>query len=403
MDQTQVLQAQCAAMFGFPTAMYRAPGRVNLIGEHTDYNQGFVLPAAIDLSCWAAASRRDDGKLVIYSSNFDESVESDLAGHRLQPCGRWSDYPIGVAWALQQSGYSLAGANLYIRGDIPLGAGLGSSAAIEVCVGYALLDLSGYPVDRAQLALLCQRAENEFVGARCGIMDQFISCHGQTGHAVLLDCRSLDYRPVPLPNQIQLVICNTMVKHQLSASEYNTRRTECEEGVRRLAEGLPHIRSLRDVTLQQLEHHRDRLTETIYRRCRHVVTENDRVHKLASALQNGEMSALRQLMSESHGSLRDDYQVSCAELDLMVDIADRQKGVWGARMTGGGFGGCTINLVNAADSMEFQRRIAAAYRSATNLTPDVYRCTASQGAGRVDATTVRSMMESQDGSVQRHD
>ena len=384
MDQGHVLQADFVAMFGPLTAAYRAPGRVNLIGEHTDYNDGFVLPAAIELSCWAGASVRDDSKLIIHSGNFDESVQSDLDDPDLQPSGKWWDYPVGVAWALRQAGYRLRGANLYIRGDVPIGAGLSSSAAIEVCVGYALLELSGHPVDRVRLARACQRAENEFVGMRCGIMDQFVSCHGAAGHAVLLDCRSLDYRLVPVPDQMQLVICNTMVKHKLAASEYNTRRAECEEGVRRLAQVLPHVRALRDVSRPQLERHRGLLTQTIYKRCLHVVTENERVHKLAAALQDGETSILSQLMLDSHRSLRDDYEVSCAELDLMVDLARRQKGVFGARMTGGGFGGSTINLVNAADSDEFRRRVAAAYHSATGLNPDIYVCRPAQGAGVVD-------------------
>ncbi len=390
-------------MFGSAGTLYRAPGRVNLIGEHTDYNSGFVLPAAIDLACWAAAAVRDDGKLRIYSVNFDESVECDLGGQHLEPSGKWSDYPVGVAWALQQAGHRLRGANLYIRGDVPLGAGLSSSAAIEVCVGYALLDLSGHTVDRMRLALSCQRAENEFVGARCGIMDQFISCHGQAGHAALLDCRSLDYRLVPLPDQMHLVVCNTMVKHNLAASEYNTRRSQCEEGVRRLAEVLPHVKSLRDVTLPELEQHRDWLPDTIYKRCRHVVTENDRVHKLAVALQNGQTGELSQLMADSHRSMRDDYQISCAELDLMVDFASQQKGVFGARMTGGGFGGCTINLVNAADSLEFQRRVAAAYRSATGLNPDIYVRKASDGAGPVGLPADSSVVQAGHRSEQRHD
>jgi galactokinase len=401
MDKAQVL-ANFTAMFGTAAALYRAPGRVNLIGEHTDYNGGFVLPAAIDLACWAAVAPRDDTNLRIYSAHFDESVECDLGDAHLQPSGKWSDYPVGVAWALQHAGHRLRGANLYIRGDVPLGAGLSSSAAIEVCVGYALLDLSGHVVDRTRLALSCQKAENEFVGARCGIMDQFISCHGQARHAVLLDCRSLDYHLVPLPDEIQLVVCNTMVKHSLAASEYNTRRSQCEEGVRRLTEVLPHISSLRDVTLPELEQHRGRLPDTIYKRCRHVVTENDRVRKLASALHDGRVGELNPLMADSHRSMRDDYQISCPELDLMVDLACQQKGVFGARMTGGGFGGCTINLVNAADSLEFQRRVAAEYRSATGLNPDIYVCKASLGAGPADAQAENDMIQSPHRSAQGH-
>jgi galactokinase len=403
MDALHSLEASFTARFGPLAAVYRAPGRVNLIGEHTDYNQGFVLPAAIDLSCWAAASRRDDDRLVLYSANFGEPVDFDLYDANPRKSGKWWDYPLGVAWALRQSGYHLRGANLYVQGDVPVGAGLSSSAAIEVCVGYALLDLSGHAIDRTRLALLCQRAENEFVGARCGIMDQFISCHGQAGHAVLLDCRSLGYRLVQLPSRIQLVICNTMVKHELGASQYNTRRAQCEEGVRRLAEVLPHIGSLRDVTLRELEQHRERLSETIYRRCRHVVTENDRVHAFAAALQDADTRALSRLMADSHRSLRDDYEVSCAELDLMVDLACRQQGVIGARMTGAGFGGSTINLVNAANSAEFQRRMAAAYHAATGLTPDIYVCRAAPGAGPVQLPAGTSAVPADQGPAARHD
>jgi galactokinase len=396
MDEARVLHASFTTMFGPPAAMYWAPGRVNLIGEHTDYNQGFVLPAAIDLGCWVAGSPRDDNKLIVYSDNFAESAESELGNEHARRAGKWWDYPLGVAWALQQSGYRLRGTDLYIRGNVPIGAGLSSSAAIEVCVGYALLDLSGHAIDRTRLALSCQRAENEFVGMRCGIMDQFVSCHGQAGRAVLLDCRSLDYGLVPIPGAMHIVVCNTMVKHKLASSEYNTRRTECEEGVRRLAEVLPHVGALRDVTFPQLEQHRSRLTETIYKRCRHVVTENDRVHKLAYALQNGDTGAIGELMADSHRSLRDDYQVSCAELDLMVDLAGKQKGVFGARMTGGGFGGSTVNLVNAADAPDFQRHMAMAYRSATGLNPDIYVCEASQGAGPVDPGADASVSRSPD-------
>jgi len=341
-----------------------------------------VLPAAIDLACWVAAARRDDKKIRIYSANFQESVESNLSSEPSQRSGKWWDYPIGVAWALQEAGHRLQGANLYISGDVPLGAGLSASAAIEVSVGYTLLDLSGCAIDRTRLALACQRAENEFVGMRCGIMDQFISCHGQAGHALLLDCRSLEHRAARLPDGVRLVVCNTMVRHNLAASEYNTRRRQCEEGVSRLAEVLPGIRSLRDVALPELERHRNRLSETVYRRCRHVISENDRVHRFALALERGDTSSLKQLMADSHRSLRDDYEVSCAELDLMVDIASQQKGLLGARMTGGGFGGCTINLVEAAHARNFQSGVAAAYRAATRKDPDIYLCEAADGAGR---------------------
>jgi galactokinase len=383
MDTIGGLHEQFQKLFGGASAACRAPGRVNLIGEHTDYNDGFVLPACIGFSCWVAIGKRDDDKLIIHSANFNETIEVRIDKTQLRPSRHWSDYPLGVAWALQDSGYVLRGANIYIRGNIPLGAGLSSSAALEVSVGYAILEQLEQKIDRVQLALLCQRAENEFVGARCGIMDQFVCCHGRAGNALLLDCRSLEYQFVPVPDTAQLAICNTMVKHDLGVGEYNVRRAECEEGVRRLTAALPGIRALRDVTLQELEESRNLLTETIYKRCRHVVTENDRVLKATSALREGQIHIFGELMADSHKSLRDDYAVSCPELDLMVDIATKQPGVYGARMTGGGFGGCAISLVSRSDTAEFKRHVAAAYYSATGRHPDIYICDASQGAERV--------------------
>src|SRR6266852_7683774 len=246
MNKTDGLLKSFQSRFGCAPCVYRAPGRVNLIGEHTDYNEEYVLPAAIGFYCWVGIARRDDGKLIVYSENFGETQEADLGALGERPRGNWADYPLGVAWALQEAGYRLRGANLYIVGDVPLGAGLSSSAAIEVATGYALLSNSDHAIDRTRLAKICQRAENEFVGARVGIMDQFVSCQGQAGHALLLDCRSLEYRALRLPARMHLVICNTMVKHKLQGSEYNDRRSECEEAVRRLAKILPSIRSLRD-------------------------------------------------------------------------------------------------------------------------------------------------------------
>jgi len=263
-----------------------------------------------------------------------------------------------------------------------------------VSTGLALLDNAGQQADSTRLALLCQRAENEYVGARCGIMDQFVSCHGRAGHGLLLDCRSLDFRLPPIPSGVNLVICNTMVKHEHSSGEYNKRRAECEEGVHLLKKALPGIRALRDVTLAQLEQNRERLPEIVYKRCRHVISENERVHLAASTFQNGGIQALSKLMAQSHQSLRDDYEVSCAELDLMVDLASRQKGVFGSRMTGGGFGGCTINMVSAECTAEFQRCVAAGYHSATGRRPDIYVCQASQGAEVIGSPDTRPAIDS---------
>ena len=379
------LQTRFRERFGGSASLYRAPGRVNLIGEHTDYNQGFVMPVAIDLSCWVAIGQREDRKLVIYSEDVADTAEADLDSAEVRPTRTWSDYPIGVAMLLQQAGHRLPGANLYIRGEVPLGSGLSSSAALEVSVGYALLQSSGHDIDLVQLALLCQRAENEFVGARCGIMDQFTACKAQAGHALMLDCRSLEYRPLRLPEDVSLVICNTMVKHALASNEYNLRRSECEEAVRRLAEVLPDVCALRDVTASELEDHRGRLTPVLYRRARHIVTENDRVKSAAAALETGNAGAFGAFMRESHRSLRDDYQVSCAELDVMVEIASCQPGVYGARMTGGGFGGCTINLVAREFSAGFKKQVAQAYRSATGHEPSVYLCQPSQGVEALES------------------
>ena len=325
--------------------IFRAPGRVNLIGEHTDYNDGFVMPAAIDFNTWVAVAPREDRKLVAYSENVAEGVEFDLDASSPRPRHHWSDYVFGVAVMLEQAGHRLCGADLLICGNVPIGAGLSSSASIEVATGYALLNNSSLPVDPVALAKTCQKAENDFVGMRCGIMDQFISCCGHARRALMLDCRSLDYRLLPLPPDVSLVICNTMVKHELASGEYNKRRAECEAGVSRLARDLPHVRALRDVTLADLARYSRDLPELIYRRCRHVVSENARVMEAVGALESGDVAVFGRLMAESHRSLRDDYEVSCTELDLMVELAGQAKGVLGARMTGGGFGGCTINLV----------------------------------------------------------
>jgi galactokinase len=386
MNKAHELLTSFKSRFGTGASVYRAPGRVNLIGEHTDYNEGYVLPAAIGFSCCVGIAARDDRKLILYSENYGEAHEADLDELGTRRSGHWADYPLGVAWALREAGYRLRGANIYIAGDVPLGAGLSSSAAIEVSTGYALLSVANHAIDRTKLALLCQRAENEYVGMRCGIMDQFVSCQGRAGHALMLDCRSLDYRALKLPPRVRLVICNTMVKHKLQAGEYNVRRAECEDAVRKLSAALPTIRSLRDVNLEQLVEHRSLLSDALYRRCRHVISENQRVRDVADLFERGKTEGLRELMAASHESMRDDYEISCRELDAMVEIAGRQQGVYGARMTGGGFGGCTINFVDVEHATEFQRRVSAEYESAIGLRPDIYICEASQGAELVEAT-----------------
>ncbi|HMG72506.1 MAG TPA: galactokinase [Pyrinomonadaceae bacterium] len=371
------------SLYGGQPRIYRAPGRVNLIGEHTDYNEGFVMPAAIDFFTLVAIDTRDDRRIVIRSENFSERAELDLDQTPSRGRGHWSDYPFGVAVKLEAAGQHLRGANMLVRGEVPIGSGLSSSAAIEVATGFALLDIAGTRIDRLELAKVCRQAENEFVGMRCGLMDQFISCFGQTGHALMLDCRSLDYRLLPLPDNMKLVVCNTMVKHELAASEYNARRAECEEGVRLLARELPEVRFLRDVTIGNLEQLGNELPAVVGKRSRHVVSENARVVEAAAALEREDLKTFGELMGESHRSLRDDYEVSCGELDVMVDIANQAEGVFGARMTGGGFGGCTINLVRSESIESFKGVVAKDYAQATGREPEIYVCSSAQGAERV--------------------
>ena len=372
-----------AQTFGGSARFFRAPGRVNVIGEHTDYNLGFVMPAAIGLYCSVGIAPRSDRELHIYSSQFDQKAVVDLDSPSLAPRSDWTDYVVGTAVALEKSGYKLRGANLVVSSDVPLGSGLSSSAAIEVSTGFALLSISDRAIDRKQLALACQRAENEFVGARCGIMDQFISAHGLAGHALMLDCRTLEAVALPLPDKVQLLVCNTGVKHSHAAGEYNARRQQCEEGVRLLSSEIAGIQSLRDLDSAQLHLHKNVLPGLIYSRCHHVVTENERVQRMARALEKADLPAVGTLMADSHRSLRDDYQVSCPELDIMVEIAAGLPGVIGARMTGGGFGGCTVNLVDAQAAESVRRSLVEQYEARTRIRSETYVLTATDGVSEV--------------------
>jgi len=381
--KSSCLKQKFAEVFGGEAEVYRAPGRVNLIGEHTDYNDGFVMPAAIDRYTSVAIRSRADQKLRLHSTNLSATEEFDLGEVDPIPSGGWLDYPRGVATVLKASGYQIRGADVLILGGVPIGAGLSSSAALEVSIAYALLDQSAVEIDLTELAKLCQRAENDFVGMRCGLMDQFAACNGVAGSALALDYRSLDYELVEIPSNIALVICNTMVKHELASSEYNSRRADCEDGVRVLSRRDPAIVALRDVTMDMLDQRRSELPERVFWHCRHVVTENERVQKGITALKAGNIEAFGSLMYESHRSLRDDYEVSSPELNLMVQIASMQRGVVGARMTGGGFGGCTVNLVEREASELFIQAIAKEYGSRTGLAPEIYACAAVGGVERV--------------------
>src|SRR5579872_881098 len=370
--------------FGSQPRIFRAPGRVNLIGEHTDYNDGFVMPAAVGFSTYVAIGGSADRKLVVRSEEFPGDFEFDLDRLPENRVGAWCDYVLGVASVLRQTGHELIGANLLVHGEVPIGAGLSSSAALEVSSALALLSLTKADVPRPELAKLCRAAENNFVGAKVGIMDQFVSCMGKAGHAFFLDCRSLDFRLVPIPAGLQLVVCNTMVKHDLATGAYNTRREECEAGVRTFAQWDPAIRALRDVSVDMLDQHANDLPATIWKRCSHVVRENQRTIDAARALTAGDLARVGNLMRESHNSLRDLYEVSCRELDVMVEAAEGLPGFCGGRMTGGGFGGCTINLVRQENAEDFAKRIAERYREATGIRPHVYLCSAEDGAGELN-------------------
>jgi galactokinase len=361
--------------------MYRAPGRVNLIGEHTDYNDGLVLPIALDRSTWVEATPRVDRRVTAHSREQDGAADIDLDRPPAGRSGSWTDYVSGVAVVLDRT-LRLTGADLEIHSDVPIGAGLSSSAALEVACGVALLDVSGAGLDRTALARACQQAEHEFAGTRCGLMDQFTACHGRAGHALLLDMRSLVVEAVPLPSTLRIVICNTMVRHHLASAAYNKRRADCETAVRLLASRRPGIRALRDVTMTDVDAAAADLGDRVYRRCRHVIGENDRVLQAAEALRAGDGARFGRLMAMSHESLRDDFEVSCPELNAMVEIASALDGVYGARMTGGGFGGCAIALVETNAVDDVVRRVPPNFESLTGLRPDVWATSAGESAGK---------------------
>jgi galactokinase len=380
MIEPSTIREEFRELFGCAPRVFRAPGRVNLIGEHTDYNDGFVMPAAIDFSTLIAAAARPDRGLVVRSEAYPDRIEVDLDHLPSLPRKHWSDYVLGVAHLLELSGLKLSGANLLVRSDLPIGGGLSSSAAIEIATALALLGVSELQLDRLAMARIGQRAEAEAAGARVGIMDQFVSCFGVRGHALALDCRSLEFEAVPIPADVALVICNTMVRHALSGGEYNQRRADCEAGVQAMQAVGPEIAALRDVTMPELEENRELVSERVYRRCRHVITENARVGKAAEALQRGDLSAFGQLMAKSHHSLRNDYEVSCPELDIMVEAAQRIDGCLGSRMTGGGFGGCTVNIVLAGAVDSFREQMRREYSQATGRIPEIYVSAAAEHA-----------------------
>jgi galactokinase len=357
-----------------PTFVVRAPGRVNLIGEHTDYNDGFVLPMAIDRAVWVALRPRGDRRVVGHSFDFHQTVEFSVEGVRDKGTG-WGEYLKGVAWALQEAGYTLQGWEGVVAGDVPIGAGLSSSAALEMATARVFAVTSGLPWDPTVMAKIGQRAENDWVGVNCGIMDQMISAAGVAGHALLIDCRSLETQPVPLPPGAAVVVLDTASRRGLVDSAYNERRAQCEAAARFF--GVP---ALRDVSVAQFQAQADQLDDVIRRRARHVVTENGRTLQATEAMRQGDAAGMGQLMNASHASLRDDFEVSSDELNTMVACACQQEACYGARMTGAGFGGCAVALVRAEAAHAFADTVAASYRATTGIAPNVYICTATNGA-----------------------
>jgi galactokinase len=384
MIEPRTLASAFQDRYGTTPRIFRAPGRVNLIGEHTDYNDGFVLPMAIDRETLVAVSPRRDRILRVWSLNLDNSQDLDL--EKLGPGrrGGWVDYVEGIASALIGRGMKLPGADIALTSDVGIGSGLSSSAALEIALGTALVAISGSSLDRLSLALAGQTAEHVHVGIQCGIMDQYTSVHALKDHAILLDCRSLESKQIPLGlGEYQVVVCDSHVRHRLASSEYNQRRQDCQLGVQLLRAVLPGIRALRDVASDQLEAHRSLLPQTVYRRCRHVIGENHRTLRAADALSAGDVSTMGELMSASHRSLKDDYMVSCRELDILVESAGAQPGVLGSRMTGGGFGGCTVNLVQKSRLHFFHEAVAREYQSKTGIVPEIFAASASAGAGEI--------------------
>jgi len=364
-----------------PRSIVRAPGRVNLIGEHTDYNDGFVLPLAIDRAIWIALRPRDDRRVVVQSVDFDQAREFSLdeltgEGGRLRNEGAgWIEYVKAVAWSLQDAGHELTGWEGVLQGDVPLGAGLSSSAALEIATARAFAAVAQLEWDPAGMARLGQRAENEWIGVNCGIMDQLISAAGRSGHALLVDCRSLKTRPVPFPPGVAVVILDTATRRGLVDSAYNERRAQCES-----AAAYFGMAALRDVDLELFERLSGDLEEPARSRALHVITENSRTLQAVEAMERGELCALGVLMCKSHASLRDDYEVSSEALDAMVESAMAHKACYGARMTGAGFGGCAVAVVDAEAADDFVQTVAADYQNKTGHTPAVYVCQASNGA-----------------------
>jgi galactokinase len=365
--------------FGQQGKLFEAPARVNLIGEHTDYTGGFVMPMAIDFHTSAVISPREDDRMLFYSENYKaEAVfeKEDLERGRRE---HWSDYPAGVAWSLRKEGVEFGGFNMTLVGDVPLGAGLSSSASVEVATAMAIQALAGVSLPLEKVATLCRRAENEYVGAKSGIMDQFVVAGAVAHRAIMLDCRSLEFDLLPLPDDTRVVIANSMVKHAVATGEYGSRRDEVEAGQAVLRKELGR-ELLRDASVADLEACREKMSPESFARCKHIITENARVLEAREALLAGDMKRFGELMVKAHASFRDDFAASCSEVDTLVEIALRQPGCIGARITGGGFGGCTVNVVSVTEAEAFVVAVRREYAQATTIEADCFICEPTDGA-----------------------
>ena len=372
------------ALFSKEPLLVRSPGRVNLIGEHTDYNDGFVLPAAIDKEVICALSGNESDICHFHAYDLDESFEISVGQLEKSEPG-WPNYLMGVVDQLQKAGHKISGFNCVIGGNIPIGAGLSSSAAIECAMMYGLDRLFNLKIDKLDMVKMAQKAENEFVGVNCGIMDQFASMFGKYDEVIKLDCRSLEYQYYHFDmSDFILVLCDTKVKHSLASSEYNTRRRECEKGVKFLQQRHPEVKSLRDATLDMFERHQEEMDPVILKRCRYVVEENIRVEKACEDIFKGDFRKFGEKMYQSHYGLRDDYEVSCKELDFLVEQTENDDKVLGARMMGGGFGGCTLNLIEKEYLDNFIRKMTTAYKDGLNMDLEVYVASIAGGSSIIE-------------------
>lgn len=371
--------------FSTPELTIFSPGRMNFIGEHTDYNLGFVLPASIDKGIAVAVAASKDGKTSIYSVDKDELLEVDIT-QPLKGSGiGWANYVLGVVDQLQKAGAQLSNFNCVFGGNIPIGSGLSSSAALENGIGFALNELFGLGLDRMKLLHLSQLAEHEFVGVKCGIMDQFSSMMGKKDQAMKLDCRSLDYGFYPVDfGDYQIVLLNSNVEHNLASSEYNVRRSQCEEGIEVMQRKFPAIKSLRDVEMHMLNTCNDELTEVVYRRCKYIIEENQRVNDFVAALEQKDFTQCGQILFTAHEAMRTEYEITCPEIDVLVDLAKQQPGILGSRMMGGGFGGCTLNLVHKTNMDAFVEVMTREYKTKTGIALSAYRIAVGDGVHRVN-------------------